>query len=228
MKNVFIIFAFLSFTTLAFSQSASGKYFVFLNTNPERAEISENEANEIQTAHMANMDSLVAELKLLSAGPFQGGGGLQILAAANMEEAQELVNSDPAVKAHRLNTEIYPLAFGVGGVCPVKEPYEMVEYQFVRYVPVKDKMAEESEKKLLKLYKRHLSYVKANFFARGLIVDGNFGPNDGCFLVAFKTDDEEFDIFLKYDPMIRSEMYVAETTILWIAQGTFCERMLTK
>jgi uncharacterized protein YciI len=218
-------FAFTFLVSIAcYSQSASGKYFVFLNTNPDRAELPEAEVNEIQQQHMANMDSLAKERLLLAAGPFHGGGGLQILSASNIEEAKALVNSDPAVKAGRFNTEIFPLEMGVGGICPVQEPYEMVEYQFIRYVPVKKAIAEESTKKLEKYIKRHVNYLKSNFYRNGLIGNGDFGPGLGGFLLAFKNDDEDFENFLKYDPYVKSGLFTVDIRILWIAQGTFCER----
>lgn len=224
MKKILILFSLLMITSLVFSQSTSGKYFVFLNTNPNRPSIPEAEINEIQAAHMANMDSLAKALRLLAAGPFHGGGGIQIVVATSLEDAQKLVDSDPAIKAHRFNTEIFPLDMGVGGICPVQEPFDMTEYQFIRYVPVADIIAGESEKKLEKMIKKHLNYLKANFFKQGLIANGDFGPGQGGFIIAFKTDDEEFDTFLKYDPMVRSGLYEVDRMILWIAQGTFCER----
>lgn len=211
---------------VALTQSTSGKYFVFLNTNPNRPEIPENEINDIQAAHRANMDSLAKQLKLLAAGPFHGGGGMQVLVASSDEDARELVNSDPAVKARRFLTEIYPLNLGVGGICPVQEPYEMIEYQFIRYVPVNNKIIEESEKKLEKLNKRHLNYIKANYYQRKLIVSADFNTGFGGFLVAFKSDDKDFESFIKYDPLIRSELFTADISILWIARGSFCEPKL--
>jgi len=100
----------------------------------------------------------------------------------------------------------------------------MVEYQFIRYVPISENIAEESEKKLEKMIKKHLNYLKANFFKRGLLANGDFGAGKGGFIITFKTDDDEFDTFLKYDPMVRSELYEVDRSILWIAQGNFCER----
>ncbi len=224
MKKILILFSLLTITSMVFSQSTSGKYFVFLNTNPDRPKISEEEVNNIQAAHRVNMDSLAKAMRLLAAGPFHGGGGIQIVVATSLEDAQKLVDSDPAVKALRFKTEIFPLEMGVGGICPVKEPYNMVEYQFIRYVPVAKNVALESGKKLEKMIKKHLNYLKANYFKRGLIVNGDFGTGKGGFIIAFKTDDEEFDTFLKYDPMVRSELYEVDQMILWIAQGSFCER----
>lgn len=224
IKRLGIIAVFIFTVVFVFSQSPSGKYFVFLNPNPSRPEISEAEVDAIQAAHMANMDSLAKKMLLLAAGPFHGGGGVQVLVASTLQEAQTMVESDPAVRAKRFNTEIYPLEMKVGGICPLGDTYEMIEYQFVRIVPIKDKVATESQKKLEKLTSRHVSYVKTNYFKQGLISDGSFGFDKGGFMVAFKSGEEEFDKFLKYDPMIRSEMFEADIKIIWIGQGTFCER----
>jgi hypothetical protein len=117
---------------------------------------------------------------------------------------------------------------GIGGTCPVQEPYEMVEYQFIRYLPVEAKLADVPEKKIEKLAKRHLSYMKSNFYEHSLICQGSFGTGNGSFFMAFKTEDEDFDKLIKYDPMIRSELFVADTRIIWIAKGSFCESSLQK
>ncbi len=228
MKRILFFAVLILLFTTVFAQSKSGKYIVFLNTNPNKPDIAEVEVNRIQAAHRANMDSLAKAMQLLAAGPFHGGGGIQILAATSLEEAQAMVASDPAVKAQRFTTEVYPLTMGIGGTCPVLEPYEMVEYQFIRYEPVEEKLAEMPEKKIMKLAKRHLSYMKANFFEHSLICQGSFGTGKGGFFMAFKTEDEDFDKFIKYDPMIRSELFVADTRIIWIAKGSFCESNLQK
>lgn len=224
MRYILQLIVVVFFASSVFAQSGSGKYLVFLNPNPNRAELPEAEVNEIQHQHMANMDSLANEKLLLAAGPFHGGGGLQVIVASNNEDAVALVNSDPAVQAGRFNTEILPLNMGVGGICPVQEPYEMVEYQFIRYVPVAEAIEAESPKKLEKYIKRHLNYIKANYFKNKLIANGDFGPGMGGFLLAFKNDDEGFESFLKFDPYIKSGLYTHDIRILWIAQGTFCER----
>lgn len=224
MKKLVLFLGILIITMSAGAQGAANKYFVFLNPNPERAELPDDEVSDIQAAHMANMDSLATEMRLLAAGPFHGGGGLQVLVAASIEDAQELVMTDPAVQAGRFTTEVFLLTMGVGGICPVSEPYEMVEYQFIRYIPVKAAIEAEKPKKLEKYAKRHLNYLKANFFKRNLIANGDFGTGLGGFVVAYKEQTEEFDDFLKYDPYIKSGLFRADTRILWIAQGTFCER----
>ncbi|HKF42878.1 MAG TPA: YciI family protein [Thermoanaerobaculia bacterium] len=69
------------------------------------------ETKKLQEAHMANIQRMGAEGKLVVAGPFTDGGdlrGLYVFRAASAEEAKALVESDPAVKAGRLRFELHP------------------------------------------------------------------------------------------------------------------------
>ncbi len=66
---------------------------------------------EVQAAHLANIDRLVATGKMAMAGPFGDNGdlrGLFFFSVATLEEAQELVDTDPAVKNGRLRVELRP------------------------------------------------------------------------------------------------------------------------
>jgi len=62
--------------------------------------------------HMKNMERLVAEEKLLVAGPFGKNNadfrGLFILNVTTIEHAQKLLATDPALKAEYLSAELYP------------------------------------------------------------------------------------------------------------------------
>ncbi len=217
----------LIFMTLMLSvgaQSPSGKYFVFLTSNPAGAELSKAEVDALQAAHLANIDSLKKARCLLASGSFHGGGGMFVLAAAKLDEPLTINNIEPALAAGRFVAEAFPFSMTIGGICPTPEKYEMVEYQFIRYVPVPEAMAEQSEKKLEKLSKRHSSYLKMNFYESSLIADTDFGSGKGGVLVAFNADADKFDHFLEYDPFVKSGIYRPVTSILWVAQGTFCER----
>ena len=69
------------------------------------------ETKKIQEGHMANIQRLGAEGKLVIAGPFTDNGdlrGLYVFRAASAEEAKALVETDPAVKAGRLRFELHP------------------------------------------------------------------------------------------------------------------------
>lgn len=62
--------------------------------------------------HMANIERLVAEDKLIVAGPFGQNDadfrGLFILNVKSIEQARELLKTDPAIKAKYLRAELYP------------------------------------------------------------------------------------------------------------------------
>ena len=61
--------------------------------------------------HMANINRLVNEGKLIVAGPFGKNNnayrGIFILNVKNIEEAQELVQTDPAINSKLLDADLY-------------------------------------------------------------------------------------------------------------------------
>jgi len=68
--------------------------------------------NECFVGHLANINRLVDEKLLIVAGPFGKNNddyrGLFILNVATIEEANELLATDPAIKARLLKAETYP------------------------------------------------------------------------------------------------------------------------
>ena len=88
------------------------KHYVmaFLKRGPQRDQDSITAA-EIQKGHMANINSLAEEGKLVVAGPFEDDGeirGIFIFNVATLEEAQALTSTDPAVQSGRLIMELHP------------------------------------------------------------------------------------------------------------------------
>jgi uncharacterized protein YciI len=68
-------------------------------------------AAKIQEGHMANINRLYKAGKLKVAGPFGDEGewkGIFIFDCASKQEVEELLKTDPAVMAGRLNYEIHP------------------------------------------------------------------------------------------------------------------------
>ena len=81
---------------------------VFLRTGPPRP-VEPREKETLQAGHMANMERLHAEGKLILAGPFKDGGdleGLFLLNTESLEEARAWCDSDPAIATGDLRAEL--------------------------------------------------------------------------------------------------------------------------
>src|SRR6186713_399170 len=97
--------------------------FVFLHKK-ENTELPKEQVDKIMEGHMANINRLAKEGKLLVAGPFEGGGGIFILNTTSSDEARQWLSTDPGIQANRWDVEVLPYKPRVGSVCLVKEPYE--------------------------------------------------------------------------------------------------------
>jgi len=83
---------------------------VFLKRGPNRPADS-TEAARLQQAHMANIKRLAEEGTLVLAGPFLDDGdlrGIYLFDVPTVEEAHQLTESDPAVRAGSLLMELKP------------------------------------------------------------------------------------------------------------------------
>jgi uncharacterized protein YciI len=88
-------------------------YFVFLKKGPNRKEGDDKtpEIQELQKAHIANIQRLAKLGKLVVAGPFGDDGvlrGIFVFRVSSLAEAQELCATDPMIKIDRLVVELHP------------------------------------------------------------------------------------------------------------------------
>lgn len=82
----------------------------FLNAHPDRADLPQEEAQEIQKGHLAHMDRMAAMGRLLAAGPLAtpgGARGLLVYRCESVGQAEEWTRQDPAVVRKRLVVEMY-------------------------------------------------------------------------------------------------------------------------
>lgn len=95
-------------------------YFVMLVEGPKRKEITDpKEIEKLQAGHMANIGRLAKEGKLMLAGPFGDDTkwrGLFVFDCETKEEVEQLLATDPMIKAGRLGYEIHPWWTGMNSV----------------------------------------------------------------------------------------------------------------
>ena len=168
--------------------------------------------------HMANMEKMAKEGKLVAAGPFEGGGGIFIFNSTSVEEVKSWINDDPGVKAQRWNIEVLPFTIRAGSVCAVEEPYEMTVYNFVRYTSNLTKFT-IGDAPLT--FKKHDEYLKTIEKTGNVIAEGIFGDREGGILI-MKGDLQKEVIEL--DPAVQEGLLELDFKQLYIAKGSFCEK----
>ena len=87
-------------------------YLGFLKRGPNRKEGDGKtpEVQELQKAHIANINRLAETKKLVVAGPFGGSGdlrGIFVFRVGSLKEAQDLAATDPMIKIDRLRLELH-------------------------------------------------------------------------------------------------------------------------
>jgi len=86
-------------------------YLGFLSRGPKWTPEKTPASEELQKAHLANINRLAETKKLVVAGPFGGSGtlrGIFVFRVDSLDEARKLAETDPAVKAGRLAIEMRP------------------------------------------------------------------------------------------------------------------------
>ncbi len=99
----------------------------FLKAGPNRDQ-TEEEANELQTAHMENIGRLAESGDLVLAGPFMDDSefkGIYIFDVKTVEEAEKLTKTDPAIQAGRLVMELHPW-YGSAAVMEINEIHQRI------------------------------------------------------------------------------------------------------
>jgi uncharacterized protein YciI len=88
-------------------------YFGFLKKGPNRKDGDDKlpEVQELQKAHLANINRLAETKKLVMAGPFGDDGelrGIFVFRVESLKEAEGLAATDPMIKIDRLKIELHP------------------------------------------------------------------------------------------------------------------------
>jgi uncharacterized protein YciI len=168
--------------------------------------------------HMANINRLAKEGKLVAAGPFEGGGGIFILNTTSLDEAKNWLSTDPGIQANRWNIELLLFTPRIGGICKVSEPYEMTMYSFVRFTAIISKFTASTYPQIIY---RHDEYIKQINATGNVIAEGTFGEHDGGILIMKGSVTSE--LFEK-DPGVQEALMELSIKSLYIAKGSFCEK----
>ena len=96
-------------------------YLVLLKANPDKESLDSIEVADIQAAHLENINRLADMGKIVMAGPMGDDGNLRgifVMDCINLEEAEALCKTDPALKKKRMLFEVHPWWGAKGSVLP--------------------------------------------------------------------------------------------------------------
>ena len=191
--------------------------FVFLHKKTENPTLSTAEEERLMTAHLANIQRLADEKKLIAAGPFEEGGGILIFGSPSLDSVKAWLNTDPAVQVKRWDIEMLPYTPRIGSVCSVVKPFEMVMYEFIRYVTDLTKFNVQQAPETAA---KHDHYLKKIAQTGNVVAEGIFGDDGGILII--KGDLQKGVI--EADPALEEGLYQIQFRKLYIARGAFCEK----
>ncbi len=206
MKAFKILFIILLLPIGIYAQESSKQFFVFLNTNPNKEVLDTSVVNDLQKRHLANIDHLYEEGKIVAAGPFYDGGGLFIFKESSLKNVNVLLQSDPAISANRFILEVYPMEFVSGSIGQYIEPIEMVSYSFIRIQKAKNNVV-----------RKRLEGLETKY-ANKVLSSAIFTNHTGGFLV---LDADHQSVKKQFDKMEKHNVPSLILKQLYIAKGTF-------
>lgn len=187
-------------------------FFVFLDSNPNREELSEGNLSAIMEGHLENIDRLYEAGDLLLAGPIDGGGGVFVLKANSLSAAEDFLATDPAIKAGRFITSTYEMEIEKGFICDQVKPYEMVQFKLLRYTP-KDGKGQVAAP----FDERYGDIQTDNILFSAVIHNG-----DAIEYVIVLPNGVDGSKFAINDPLISSGNYNYQLKTWWATDQTFC------
>lgn len=188
-------------------------FFVLLKRPSNPPQLSKEDGEKLQEEHMANIRRLHSEHKLVIAGPFMDDGvlrGIFVLQAGSLEEAKSWADSDPAIKAGRLQAEVHgPWAIRPERIHETSTPNTLEQYSLL-FANQGDNWDPKSAG-FQDVVKSHVTYLTGLMDKNSLAVAGPFldgGTLKGAFIYAVPLDQA-----LKLeqeDPMVKAGNFKIE------------------
>jgi len=206
----------------ATGQPQASFFFVLLKRPANPPQLSKEDGEKLQEAHMANIRKLHEEHKLVIAGPFMDDGvlrGIFVMKAASLDQAKEWANSDPAIKAGRLSAEVHgPWMIRSQGIHETDTPNTLEKYSLL-LVHQGDKWDPKSPV-LQDVVKQHLSYLMGLMQQGKLALAGPF-QDDGELkgTLIYSVPMEEAMKLEAEDPMVKNGFFKIESHPWATAKG---------
>jgi uncharacterized protein YciI len=191
-------------------------FFVLLNRPANAPQLSKEAGEKLQAEHMANIQKMAAEHKLVIAGPFEEDTALRgifVFQADSAAQVQDWANSDPAVKAGRLSAEVHgpwlvdPTAIHQ----PPAIPNGMEQYSLV-LMKRGDKWNPNAPE-FMDVMKQHHAFVKQMIAQGYMAVAGPFpfsDPGELRGVAIFRVGTEQTAKLVKDDPSVKAGLLKPE------------------
>jgi uncharacterized protein YciI len=219
MKKYLVLIVLLLSTGVSLrAQKASSHIFLFLHKRTDLPQLPKEEVDKLMEGHMANINKMAKEGKLLAAGPFEGGGGIFVFNSTNRADVEEWLKGDPGIQANRWRLEMLTYTPKTGGICTVSEPYQMVMYSFIRFIP---NIAKFNVQDAPELFGKHDRYLKELMKDGNTVAEGTYGDTEGGIWIVKGEFNREA---VEKDPAVREGLLELDFKKLYIAKGAFCEK----
>ncbi|MCC6393474.1 MAG: hypothetical protein IT167_22935 [Bryobacterales bacterium] len=201
---------------------------VFLKRHPARKPLSQEEANRIQSAHMANIHAMAGRGVLVAAGPFDDTppviSGVFFFTTSTMEEARKLAEADPTVTERRNTVEVMswrgPAGIGDEYRRLHKEKPDTPEGMGVHPFLILRRSGKKLDSTLMA---KHFAYW-AGLGSRGKIVAAGAAEGDpsAAGIVIFdRIPDAEAASLAAADPAVSAGLLTVEAHRWWCAANVF-------
>ena len=191
-------------------------FFVLLNRPANAPQLSKEAGEKLQEEHMANIQKMAAEHKLVIAGPFEEDTALRgifVFQGDSAAQVQDWANSDPAVKAGRLSAEVHgPWLVDPAAIHqPPAIPNGMEEYSLV--LLKRGEKWKPDAPEFMDVMKQHRAFVKQMTERGYMALAGPFPFTDQGELrgvAIFRVATDQTAKLVKDDPTVKAGLLKPE------------------